>query len=362
MQPQPFEEEFSGQGDEMSDLLAEGEEGFEGEGFEAEGFEEDGFEMENPTTMEDSFEGEGFEAEGMEEGFEGEGFETEPPTTMEEGFEGEGFEAEGMEEGFEGEGFETDNPTALDDTFADAMDAQDEEEFLRRLRAGARRLATIAGPTFQRIRRRAMPIAMRLIRQAAPRLGGIAGQEIGRTLGGLLRADAMDAFADAAGDYAGDEDMDAFNRVLGGLAARHVVRNTMSPARRRQNPQQARALGRAVGQMTTQLASRISQRYGPRALPAVTRVVRQVTRLVRQQGASPQAVPRMLRRIGTRVISNPRVVRRLARPLAGVRQLRARAGLRRPGQRGRMHPMMGSPGLRRLRTVTLRGPVRIVVR
>ncbi|MBZ4335711.1 hypothetical protein [Corallococcus sp. AS-1-12] len=354
MQPQPFEEEFSSQGDEMSDLLAEGEEGFEDEGFEAEGFEAEGFEAEG---MEEGFEAEGFEAEGMEEGFEGEGFEAEG---MEEG---EGFEAEGFEgEGFEAEGFEQDNPNALEDTFADAMDAQDEEEFLRRLAAGARRLATVAGPTFQRIRRRAMPIAMRLIRQAAPRLGGIAGQEIGRSLGGMLRADAMDAFADAAGDYASDEDLDAFNRVLGGLAARHVVRATLSPARRRQQPQQARALGRAVGQMTTQLASRISQRYGPRALPAVTRVVRQVTRLVRQQGASPQAVPRMLRRIGGRVINSPGVVRRLARPTAAVRQLRARAGLRRVGARGRLNPMMGGPGLRRLRTVTLRGPVRIVVR
>ncbi|RKH51363.1 hypothetical protein D7X55_39200 [Corallococcus sp. AB049A] len=361
MQPQPFEEEFSGQGDEMSDLLAEGEEGFEDEGME-EGFEAEGFE------------GEGFEAEGMEEGFEenptpmeGEGFEDNPTTLEGEGFEESPISFEespiNMEgEGFEGDGFEMDNPNALDDAFADAMDAQDEDEFLRRLVAGARRIATVAGPTFQRIRRRAMPIAMRLIRQAAPRLGGIAGQEIGRTLGGLLRADAMDAFADAAGDYASDEDLDAFNRVLGGLAARHVVRSTLSPARRRQSPQQARALGRAVGQMTTQLASRISQRYGPRALPAVTRVVRQVTRLVRQQGASPQAVPRMIRRIGMRVISNPRVVRRLARTSPAVRQLRARAGLRRTGPRGRYNTMMGGPAYRRMRTVTLRGPVRVVVR
>ncbi|AFE07304.1 hypothetical protein COCOR_07064 [Corallococcus coralloides DSM 2259] len=358
MQPQPFEEEFSGQGDEMSDLLAEGEEGFEDEGME-DPFEGEGFE-DNPTTMEDPFED---NPNPMDEGFEAEGFE-DNPNPMDEGFEAEGFEDNPvtMEDAFEGEGFDLENPNALEDTFADAMDAQDEDEFLRRLAAGARRLATVAGPTFQRIRRRAMPIAMRLIRQAAPRLGGIAGQEIGRTLGGLLRADAMDAFADAAGDYASDEDMDAFNRVLGGLAARHVVRSTMSPARRRQSPQQARALGRAVGQMTTQLASRISQRYGPRALPAVTRVVRQVTRLVRQQGASPQAVPRMLRRIGTRVISSPRVVRRLARTSAAVRQLRARAGLRRMGLRGRMNPMMGGPGLRRLRTVTLRGPVRVIVR
>lgn len=356
MQPQPFEEEFSSQGDEMSDLLAEGDEGFEDESFEAEG-------------MDEPYEGEGFEAEGMEEPFETENPQSlEDPFSdegMEEPFEAEPFETDNpnmMEEPFEGEPFELDNPQALEDTFADAMDAQDEEEFLRRLVAGARRLATVAGPTFQRIRRRAMPIAMRLIRQAAPRLGGIAGQEIGRTVSGLLRADAMDAFADAAGDYASDEDLDAFNRVLGGLAARHVVRSTMSPARRRQSPQAAKALGRAVGQMTTQLATRISQRYGARALPAVTRVVRQVTRLVRQQGASPQAVPRMLRRIGTRVINSPRVVRRLARTSPAVRQLRARAGLRRFGTRGRTNPMMGGPAYRRMRTVTLRGPVRVIVR
>ncbi|MCY1039905.1 hypothetical protein OV208_01140 [Corallococcus sp. bb12-1] len=354
-QPQPFEEEFSGQ-DEMSDLMAEGEEGFEGEGFEAEGMEGEGFESEG-------MEGEGFESEGMEaDGFEGESMEAEGFES--EGMEADGFEGEGMEaEGFEGEGFESEGADALEDTFAEAMDAQDEEEFLRRLRAGARRLMQVAGPTVRRIGQRTLPIAMRLLRQAAPRVGGIVGQEIGRSVGGLLRADAMDAFADAAADYAGEEDMEAFTRVLGGLAARHVVRSTIPPARRRQQPQQARALGRAVGQMTARIAQRIVQRYGARALPAVTRIVRQVTRLVRQQGASPQAVPRMIRRIGTRVVASPQAVRRLARPNTAARQLRVSAGIRRPAQRNRMDSMMGSrPGTRRLRTVVLRGPVRVVVR
>ena len=351
---QPFEEEFSGQADELSDLMAEGEEGFEGEGFEAEGMEAEGFEGEGFEA--EGMEGDGFEAESMEaEGMEGEGFEG-------EGMEAEGFEAEGMEaEGFEGEGFEGEGADALDDAFAEAMDAQDEDEFLRRLRAGARRLAQVAGPTLRRIGRRTLPIAMRLVRQAAPQVGGIAGQEIGRTVAGLLRADAMDAFADAAADYA-EEDLDSFTRVLGGLAGRHVVRSTMPPARRRQQPQQARALGRAVGQMTTQVAQRIAQRYGAGAMPAVTRIVREVTRQVRQQGASPQAVPRMIRRIGTRVIGSPRAVRRLARPNPAARQLRVRAGVRRPGPRQRMVGALGGPGTRRMRTVVLRGPVRIVVR
>ncbi|XXF77669.1 hypothetical protein P2318_32145 [Myxococcaceae bacterium GXIMD 01537] len=353
---QPFEEEFSDGMDGMTDLMAEGEEGleegFEGEGFEGEGFEAEGFEGEG-------FEAEGFEGEGFEaEGFEGEGFEA-------EGFEGEGFEAEGFEgEGFEGEGFEGEEH-ALEDAFAEAMDAQDEDEFLRRLTGAVRRVARVAGPTLRRIGQRALPIGVRLLRQAVPQLGGIAGQEIGRTVAGLLQADAMDAYADAAADYASDEDLDAFTTVLGGLAARNVVRSTLSPARRSQQVRQARQLGRAVGRVTTQLARQVAGRYGPRALPAVTRVVRQVTRMVRQQGASPLAVPRMIGRVGRRVLQSPRAVRRLARPNPAARRLRVQAGLRRPIRRPMGRAMMG--GLRPmarggLRTVNLRGPVRIIVR
>ncbi|PTL81224.1 hypothetical protein [Vitiosangium sp. GDMCC 1.1324] len=347
MQQQPFEEEFSDGADGMSDLMAEGEEGmeegFEGEGFEGEGFESEGFE-------EEGFEGEGFEEEGFEaEGLEGEGFE-------EEGFEGEGFE---------GEGFEADEAQALEDAFAQAMDSQDEDEFLRRLTGAIRQVSRVAGPTLRRIGRRALPIGIRLLRQAAPQLGGVAGQEIGRTLAGLLQADAMDAFADAAADYASDEDLDAFTTVLGGLAARNVVRSTISPARRAQQSRQVRQLGRVVGRMTTRIARQIVQRYGARALPAVTRIVRQVTRMVREQGASPTAVPRMLRRVGSRVVQSPRAVRRLARPNPAARRLRAQAGVRRPTRRPQGRPVGGGYGTRPrggLRTVTLRGPVRIIVR
>lgn len=191
-----------------------------------------------------------------------------------------------------------------------------------------------------------MPLAQRLA-QAAPQGGA-----------GPNRADAMDAFADVAADYASDEDLDAFTSVLGGLAARHVVRSTIPPARRRQQPQQVRALGRAVGRMTSRIAQRIVERYGARALPAVTRVVREVTRLVRQQGASPQAVPKMIRRIGSRVAASPQAVRKLARPVPGTRQLRARAGIRRPASRTQMGGRGAGVGMgaRRLRTDPLDAP------
>ena len=271
-----------------------------------------------------------------------------------EGMEGEGFESEGME----AEGFEAQGADALDDAFAEAMAAQDEDEFMRTLTGALKR----ARPALPNVGQRALPFLGRLL------------QTVGPVVSGLLGADAMDGFADAAADYANDDDMEAFTRVLGGLAGRHVVRSTIPPARRRQQPQQARALGRAVGQMTTRVARNLTRRFGARALPAVTRIVREVTRQVRQQGASPQAVPRMIRRIGGRVIASPRAVRRLARPNPAARQLRVSAGIRRPGigagtgigtgigTRPRMTTVIGRRGQRWPRTIVLRGPVRIVVR
>ena len=352
---QPSAQQFSEE-DGMSDLMAEGEEDLGTEGFEADGFEQNALE--------------GFEAEGLEEGdgFEAEGFEEdgfEQPGAN--AFEGEGFEADGFEQpggganAFEAEGFEGEEAHALEDAFLEALDAEDEDEFLRRLGGALRRTLQVATPTLRRIARRAVPVGMRLLRQAAPQLGAIAGQEIGRSVAGLLRADDLDAFADAAADLASDEDLEAFTTVLGGMAARHVVRNTVPPGRRRQMSPQVRALGRQVARATREVAQRISDRYGPGALRVASRVVQQVTRLVRNQGASPRAVPRMIRRAGARVAGSPQAVRRLSRSTPQARRLRARAGL--PPRRG-AHARPGGSygGMGAVRTVVLRAPVRIVVR
>src|SRR5262249_10855754 len=117
----------------------------------------------------------------------------------------------GEEEGFE----EEEGADELEDVFAEAMDAEDEDEFFRRLRRGF-------APALGRIARRAMPIGLRLLRQAAPQLGGIVRGELGGAfrslLGGASQADAMDAFADVAADEAMTEDeIDEYIPVLGGL-------------------------------------------------------------------------------------------------------------------------------------------------
>src|SRR5262249_11687942 len=143
----------------------------------------------------------------------------------------EGFEIDEADEGFIDEG------DAVEQAFIDAMDAEDEDEFLRRVWGGLRRAARVAAPVLRRIGRRALPIGLRLLRQAARRIGGVAGQEIGGALGGGLanvlggwlgggqQADAMDALADVAADEAFSEDeIDEFVPVLAGMAGRYAVR------------------------------------------------------------------------------------------------------------------------------------------
>lgn len=335
-----FEDDVSA--DALTDV---GEEGFE-DGFE-EGFEEDAFEEAS----------DGFESE---DGFE-----------AEDGFEEDGLDAaDAGGDVFEGEGADE-----IEDAFAEAMDAEDEDEFLRRLWGGMQRLRRVASPVMRRIGRRALPIGMRLLRQGARQLGGVVGQEVGGAagggLGGLLQqglgallgggeqVDAMDAFADLAADEAaGEDEIDEFAPILAGMAGRYVVRNLTSAATRAARPAAVRALGRAVARTTARAARTIARRHGPRAVRAIPRLVRRVTVLVRRQGASPRTVPRMIQRAAVRVASSPRAAAQLARPSAPARRLRARAGVR-PG--AAVATPVGGRWLRGVRSIRIQGPARLTI-
>jgi len=243
-----FEDAFGEDAFEAADGFEE--DGFEGDGFEEDGFEDDAFEdaaAEGAGFEEDAFE-DGFEADaldeadGFEDGFEADaldeadgfedGFEADAldeTDGFEDGFEvSDGFEEDGFEEdAFEEDAFEEDAFAGADDSgdaieqaFAEAMDAQDEDEFIRRAWRRLRRsrlLRQVAG--------RAIPLAMRLLRQSAQRIGGVAGQELQGALGGVTGGGEpapMDAFADAMADeaYSADE-VDQFAPVLGSENARN---------------------------------------------------------------------------------------------------------------------------------------------
>jgi hypothetical protein len=319
-----------------------GEDAFEDDGFEAagDGFEEEGFEEDALT--DDAFESEGFE----EDGFEEEGFEDSFAANALD--EGEEFEEDAFE------GFEDDGADAIEQAFADAMDAEDEDEFVRRLWGRLRRAARVASPMLRRIGRRVLPMAMRLLREGARNIGGVAAQEVRGAVGGMLGgggqpaepqpAEPMDAFADALADEAFSEDeLDQFAPVLGGLAARFAVRHLTSPTSRAARPGQARALGQAVTRATTQAARTVVGRQGLRALRAVPRIVRLVTITIRRRRINPRQAAALIRRTAARVAASPRATARLARPSPAARRLRARAGAR-PGL-GR--PALGQrPGVR----------------
>ncbi|GAB4226200.1 MAG: hypothetical protein Kow00121_54350 [Elainellaceae cyanobacterium] len=312
---QPFES------DVMEDLASESPSSSADEFYEfedmSEGFEEDMFD----------------EMEGFEEGDYGESF-------AEDEF-GEGFE-EGFEEDLAGdyaEGYEdADALDALEDAMADALGAEDSDEFLRRLRrvvGVARRIGRGIG----QVARTVAPIASAIPLPQAQAIGRIA------SVAGRLLADGADEFEllDEMLDLAEDEDTaDAAAPMIAGL----TIRTTMPRAARLPRPARQQ-LVRSV----TQSTRTIVRRQGPQAARAVPQVVRSVQRTAQRRRVPARQIPQAIRRTTARVAASPRLTRRLA-------QTR-----RTTSPRGRgMRMGTGRTRTRTPRRFTVSGPVEITIR
>jgi hypothetical protein len=331
---QPFES------DVMEDLAANSSFADEGafdawEGMESEGFE--GFEAE------DSF---GEEQLGWED-LGGEGF-----------LEEDDYEAE-LGEDFGDDYFsdsEANDWDALEEAVADALDAEDSDEFFRQLVGGisrvagaARRGATTAGrvargvgraaQTAGRVAGQVQRVAGRAGRAANP-LASILGQ-----VAPLLQQyaaqgfDELDALEDLA-DLFADEELDEALPVLAGMAARTMVR----PALRR--AALSSPLRRQIVRSTTQVARNLVRRQGPAALRALPRIAQSVGQTAARRRLSPSRLPQAIRKTGARVAAQPRLVGQLSRPAPGMRRTSVRPG---PGRGGLPQ---------RLR---LQGPVEIMI-
>jgi hypothetical protein len=111
-------------------------------------------------------------------------------------------------------------------------------------------------------------------------------------------------------------------------------------------------------------------KYGPKAASIVPRVVRRVVKAVVQQRASPRTIPATIVKTAARVVKSPVAARKLARPNALARKVRAKAGIKPGSPRLRSIPPYAPPGVRPYRrrrtgaqrTITLQGPVRITYR
>lgn len=303
---------------------------------------------EGPAEMaEEEFEmGEGFEEEEFEEMGELEGFEEA------EGFEEEGFEeAEEFEEELAaeyGEEYGEEAFDAMEDAVADALEAEDTDEFFRRLARGIRGAVSTARRVAGTVGRVAAGPVGRIASQVAGRIPGPWGQIIARGIPllaqlrnlGADELEAMDEFADEAA--AGELDVDAAIPVIAGLAARSLVRQ----AGARLSHQARRQLVRGV----SSAARTLVRRQGPQAIRALPRIVRSVRQRAIQQRTPVRAVARTFARTAARVVRRPQTTRRLARPLPRTARRRvARQRVR------TIAPRVGRP----LRSFILRGPTRI---
>jgi hypothetical protein len=243
-----------------------------------------------------------------------------------------------------------DSAESMEDAVADAMEAEDTDEFLRRLRRIAGRAINVArrvGRGVGQVARVVAPIASAVPLPQAQAIGRIA------SIAGRLLADGADEFevVDELVDLADEEDsIDAAAPLRRCAAAPLItgltIRRTM-PGVSRLPRATRRNLVRSVSQATRTLA----RRQGPQAARAVPRIVRTAQRAVRQRRIPARAVPQVVRRTAARVARSPQAVRRLAGP-AAARPTRIGIG---GGSRASC-PACGGRG-----TYTLRGPVRVTI-
>ena len=318
------------------------------------------------------------EAEGASEMFEeGDQFESydDAMDEMEEDFGDEEAlfeEGDAFEEGFEEEaGFDEFEDfgdeeadlgydESLEDAMAYALEAEDTDEFFRRIARGIRRVAGTVG----RVARVAAPIA-RLIPHPYAQIAARGLNLLGRLRAdGASEEEALDAFAELA-----MYDESALP-IAAGLAAR-----TMTRGRAARLPVAAR---RNLVRGAVQAGRTLVQRGGPRAVRALPRIARSVGRTAVARRTPVRAVPRIMARTAGNVARNRRLLARLAQPVpTAVRRVRrAAAGAPVAGGYGPAYrryrgygpaagtygPAAGGLAPGRRRTFTFRGPVRISIR
>ncbi|MGQ0501751.1 MAG: hypothetical protein ACT4P0_03935 [Panacagrimonas sp.] len=268
-------------------------------------------------------------------------------------FDEDGFDEDGFDDGFDEDGFDAaaDDYDSFDDAVADALDAEDGDEFFRRIarlaRGAARGIGRVAGTVGRGIGQAARvvgPIASMIPLPQAQMIGRLAN------VAGRLLADGADEFEaiDALVEEFDEEALDAAAPVVAGLALRRAVPNVARmprPARRR--------LVRAVSQATRTAV----RRQGAPAARAVTRVVRTAARAAQARRIAPRTLPQVVRRVTQQVLQRPAAARPLSRPLTPparrvVPRPRVAAGAAR---RGHVCRHCGTHQLH------FRGPVRISI-
>ena len=197
-----------------------------------------------------------------------------------------------------------DQGDAFEDAMVDALEAEDSDEFLRRIARGVRSAARVAqqvGRGVGQVARVVAPIASMIPLPQAQAIARVA------QVAGRLLADGADEFEalDGLVDLADAEDLiDAAAPAIATMA----VHGAMPQAARL--PQATR---QQLVRATTQTAQAIARQQGTQAVRALPAVVQTAQRMARQQGVPPTALPRIIQQLGQRLSRNPQMIRRLIR-------------------------------------------------
>jgi len=188
---------------------------------------------------------------------------------------------------------------------ADALDAEDGDEFFRRLRGlarGALNVARRVGRGVGQAARIVGPIASMIPLPQAQAIGRIAN------IAGRLLADGADEFEafDELVDGLDEDGIDAAAPVLAGM----VIRRALPGVARA-----ARPVRRAAVRAVSNAVRTAVRRQGPAAARAVARTVRATRRVVQRRQLPARQAVRVVQRATQAVARRPQAVRRLARPL-----------------------------------------------
>jgi hypothetical protein len=192
---------------------------------------------------------------------------------------------------------------AMETAIADALEAEDSDEFLRRVTQGIRRAAQVVrrvGRGVGQVARVVGPVASMIPLPQAQAIGAISN------IAGRLLADGADEFEalDQILAFAESEDaIDAAAPIIAGLTVRTVM-----PRAARLNRTTRRQLVHSVRRSTQTLA----RQQGAQAVRAVPRVVQAVQRTAQRRRIPAQQLPQAVRRATATVARNPRLVSRLA--------------------------------------------------
>lgn len=250
---------------------------------------------------------------------------------------GDSFATDSYDELAEGESVNA--MDAMESAIADALEAEDSDEFFRRIARGVRQAANIArqvGRGVGQVARVVGPVASLIPLPQAQAIGAIAN------IAGRLLADGADEFEalDEMLTFAEAEDaIDAAAPIIAGLTIR-----TIMPRASQLNRTSRRQLVQSVRQSTQTLA----RRQGAPAIRAIPRVVGAVQRTAQRRRIPAQQLPQAIRRATATVARNPRLVSRLARATQQASTVTRRYSTRsRPGIPQRL---------------VIRGPVEITIR